>query len=150
MVFTAAFEVAMPWAMYVLAPGFDAVAGRRFSAQVTEVGVASTGVATTYPVTVRLVDRVDDVRPGMAAEVAIAFGDEHGYPVAVKAMFGGGGRGMRIVKDANELASSYERAKSEAKAAFGSDEMYVEKFVDKPMRVWIDHHILPMHPFRYP
>ncbi|HSI67797.1 MAG TPA: pyruvate carboxylase [Planococcus sp. (in: firmicutes)] len=58
-----------------------------------------------------------------------------GYPLMIKASLGGGGRGMRIVKNADELASSYERAKSEAKAAFGSDEMYVEKFVDKPKHI---------------
>ncbi|MFP3356993.1 pyruvate carboxylase [Planococcus sp. SIMBA_143] len=64
-----------------------------------------------------------------------AFADQAGFPLMIKASLGGGGRGMRIVKDASELASSYERAKSEAKAAFGSDEMYVEKFVDKPKHI---------------
>ncbi|RAZ69964.1 pyruvate carboxylase [Planococcus maitriensis] len=64
-----------------------------------------------------------------------AFADQAGFPLMIKASLGGGGRGMRIVKDASELASSYERAKSEAKAAFGSEEMYVEKFVDKPKHI---------------
>src|SRR5699024_12698879 len=48
---------------------------------------------------------------------------------------GGGGHGMRNVRTQEELASSDERAKSEAKAAFGSDEMYVEKFVEKPKHI---------------
>ena len=64
-----------------------------------------------------------------------AFAGQAGFPLMIKASLGGGGRGMRIVKDAEELASAYERAKSEAKAAFGSDEMYVEKFVDQPKHI---------------
>ncbi|MDI5788168.1 biotin carboxylase N-terminal domain-containing protein [Bacillus licheniformis] len=49
-----------------------------------------------------------------------------GYPFIIKASLGGGGRGMRIVRDESELEESYNRAKSEAKAAFGNDEVYVE------------------------
>ncbi len=63
------------------------------------------------------------------------FSKQAGFPLMIKASLGGGGRGMRIVKTQEELASAYERAKSEAKAAFGSDEMYVEKFVDKPKHI---------------
>ncbi len=63
------------------------------------------------------------------------FGASHGYPIMIKAALGGGGRGMRVVHNAEEVQSAYERAKSEAKAAFGSDEVYVEKFVDKPKHI---------------
>ncbi|MDN3450189.1 pyruvate carboxylase [Planococcus sp. APC 3906] len=63
------------------------------------------------------------------------FSKTAGFPLMIKASLGGGGRGMRIVRNQEELASAYERAKSEAKAAFGSDEMYVEKFVDKPKHI---------------
>lgn len=63
------------------------------------------------------------------------FSKTAGFPLMIKASLGGGGRGMRIVKTQEELASAYERAKSEAKAAFGSDEMYVEKFVEKPKHI---------------
>lgn len=63
------------------------------------------------------------------------FGVDHGYPIMIKAALGGGGRGMRVVHNAEEVQSAYERAKSEAKAAFGSDEVYVEKFVDKPKHI---------------
>jgi len=64
-----------------------------------------------------------------------AFASTYGYPVMIKAALGGGGRGMRLVHTQGELASSYERAKSEAKAAFGSDEVYVEKAIIKPKHI---------------
>ena len=63
------------------------------------------------------------------------FAAQYGYPVMIKAALGGGGRGMRLVERAEDLASSYERAKSEAKAAFGSDEVYVEKAIIKPKHI---------------
>ncbi|MFC7685543.1 pyruvate carboxylase [Ureibacillus sp. GCM10028918] len=65
----------------------------------------------------------------------LEFGESHGYPLMIKAALGGGGRGMRLVHSKDELASSYERAKSEAKAAFGSDEVYVEKAIIKPKHI---------------
>ncbi|MDQ0244010.1 pyruvate carboxylase [Bacillus fengqiuensis] len=68
-------------------------------------------------------------------EEAKAFGTEHGYPIMIKAALGGGGRGMRIVRSEAGLKESYDRAKSEAKAAFGSDEVYVEKFVENPKHI---------------
>lgn len=64
-----------------------------------------------------------------------AFGEENGYPIIIKAALGGGGRGMRIVRSANNVRESYERAKSEAKAAFGSDEVYVEKLIEQPKHI---------------
>ncbi|MEC1303966.1 pyruvate carboxylase [Lysinibacillus capsici] len=63
------------------------------------------------------------------------FASNFGYPVMIKAALGGGGRGMRLVHTPEDLASSYERAKSEAKAAFGSDEVYVEKAIIKPKHI---------------
>ncbi|MBW9152619.1 pyruvate carboxylase [Clostridium estertheticum] len=58
-----------------------------------------------------------------------------GYPVMLKAVAGGGGRGMRIVRDASELASSYISAKNEAKKAFGIDHLYVEKYLEKSKHI---------------
>jgi 3-methylcrotonyl-CoA carboxylase alpha subunit len=58
-----------------------------------------------------------------------------GFPVLVKASAGGGGRGMRIVRSAGELAAAIVSAKREAKAAFGDDRMLVEKFVDNPRHI---------------
>lgn len=63
------------------------------------------------------------------------FGSKNGYPLMIKASLGGGGRGMRIVNTEEELTSAYERAKSEAKAAFGSDEVYVEKCIIQPKHI---------------
>ncbi|WP_096435548.1 pyruvate carboxylase [Alteribacter populi] len=63
------------------------------------------------------------------------FAENHGFPLMIKASLGGGGRGMRIVRSIEDLQEAYERARSEAKAAFGSDEMYVEKFVEKPKHI---------------
>ena len=61
--------------------------------------------------------------------------DKIGFPVLVKASAGGGGRGMRIVRSAGELAASIVSAKREAKAAFGDDRMLIEKFVQNPRHI---------------
>lgn len=58
-----------------------------------------------------------------------------GYPVLIKAAFGGGGKGMRKVFSKEELAKSFETAKAEAKAAFGNDAMYMEKLILKPRHI---------------
>ena len=63
------------------------------------------------------------------------FGEEYGYPFIIKASLGGGGRGMRIVRSKEELSEAYDRAKSEAKAAFGNDEVYVEKLIENPKHI---------------
>ncbi|NMD71951.1 pyruvate carboxylase [Bacillus sp. DNRA2] len=63
------------------------------------------------------------------------FGEKHGFPIIIKAALGGGGRGMRIVNDKDEVQEAYSRAKSEAKAAFGSDEVYVEKLILNPKHI---------------
>jgi len=61
--------------------------------------------------------------------------DKIGFPVLVKASAGGGGRGMRIVRSADELSAAIVSAKREAKAAFGDDRLLVEKFVDNPRHI---------------
>jgi 3-methylcrotonyl-CoA carboxylase alpha subunit len=61
--------------------------------------------------------------------------DKIGFPVLVKASAGGGGRGMRIVRSATELAAAVTSAKREAKAAFGDDRMLIEKFVQNPRHI---------------
>ena len=73
--------------------------------------------------------------PIFSAEKVATFGKSHGYPLMVKASLGGGGRGMRIVKSEDEVVQAFERAQSEAKSAFGSDEMYVEKCIENPKHI---------------
>src|SRR5690606_8522737 len=73
--------------------------------------------------------------PLKSLEEAIKFGDQYGYPVIIKASLGGGGRGMRIVRNKAGIKESYERAKSEAKAAFGNDEVYIEKLIENPKHI---------------
>lgn len=73
--------------------------------------------------------------PVQSLEEVAQFGEKYGYPFIIKAALGGGGRGMRIVRSEAGLKESYERAKSEAKAAFGSDEVYVEKLIENPKHI---------------
>ncbi|KAK5073441.1 pyruvate carboxylase [Lithohypha guttulata] len=63
------------------------------------------------------------------------FTDEYGFPIIIKAAFGGGGRGMRVVRDQENLKDSFERATSEAKSAFGNGTVFVERFLDKPKHI---------------
>ncbi len=64
-----------------------------------------------------------------------SFANQFGYPFIIKASLGGGGRGMRIVRSESELTEAYNRAKSEAKSAFGNDEVYVEKYIENPKHI---------------
>lgn len=66
---------------------------------------------------------------------AINFAKVYGYPILLKAAGGGGGKGMRIVKSENELASAFRTAQSEAKTAFGDDRVYVEKYLENPRHI---------------
>ncbi|WP_018662933.1 pyruvate carboxylase [Heyndrickxia acidiproducens] len=65
----------------------------------------------------------------------LEFGEKYGYPLMIKAALGGGGRGMRMIHHKGEAEDFYYRAKSEAKAAFGSDEVYVEKLILHPKHI---------------
>ncbi len=66
---------------------------------------------------------------------ALKLADGMGYPVMIKASAGGGGRGMRLVWNKEELPKLFDSAKSEAKAAFGDDTMYMEKFLENPRHI---------------
>ncbi|KAI1845661.1 hypothetical protein JX265_005351 [Neoarthrinium moseri] len=68
-------------------------------------------------------------------EAVKSFTDEYGFPIIIKAAYGGGGRGMRVVRDQASLKESFERATSEAKTAFGNGTVFVERFLDKPKHI---------------
>lgn len=68
-------------------------------------------------------------------EAVKAFTDEYGFPIIIKAAYGGGGRGMRVVREQSSLKESFERATSEAKTAFGNGTVFVERFLDKPKHI---------------
>ncbi|MGS2590001.1 acetyl/propionyl/methylcrotonyl-CoA carboxylase subunit alpha [Streptomyces sp. NRRL F-5135] len=69
-----------------------------------------------------------------AAEV-VAFAEEHGLPIAIKAAFGGGGRGLKVARTLEEVPELYDSAVREAVAAFGRGECFVERYLDKPRHV---------------
>jgi acetyl-CoA carboxylase biotin carboxylase subunit len=70
-----------------------------------------------------------------SAEAARSTAEEIGYPVLIKAAAGGGGRGMKVAKDADEVEDAYRLARSEANAAFGNDEVYMEKYLARPRHI---------------
>jgi pyruvate carboxylase len=68
-------------------------------------------------------------------EAAKSFAEEAGYPLMIKATSGGGGKGMRIVRNADELEDAFHRAKSEAEKSFGNSEVYIERYIDNPKHI---------------
>ncbi|MDQ1498256.1 MAG: acetyl-CoA/propionyl-CoA carboxylase, biotin carboxylase, biotin carboxyl carrier protein, partial [Actinomycetota bacterium] len=119
-----------------------------FARKVTEAGVTWIGPP---PSAIDLMgDKVTSRRTATAADVAgvpgtldpvtkpeevLAFATEHGYPVAIKAAFGGGGRGMKVVRDAASVPEAMESAQREAQAYFGRPEIYVERYLERPRHV---------------
>ncbi|UDM32904.1 acetyl/propionyl/methylcrotonyl-CoA carboxylase subunit alpha [Mycobacterium ulcerans] len=73
--------------------------------------------------------------PVKNAEEVVAFAQEYGLPIAIKAAFGGGGRGMKVARTVEEIPELYESAVREATAAFGRGECFVERYLDKPRHV---------------
>ncbi|MCW2679164.1 MAG: accC [Frankiales bacterium] len=73
--------------------------------------------------------------PVAGVEEVLAFVEEHGLPVAIKAAFGGGGRGLKIARTKEEVPELFESAVREAVAAFGRGECFVERYLDKPRHV---------------
>ena len=73
--------------------------------------------------------------PVKSADEVVAFADEHGLPIAVKAAFGGGGRGIKVARDRESIIEMYESAVREATAAFGRGECFIERFLDSPRHV---------------
>ncbi|KAG7192490.1 pyruvate carboxylase [Scheffersomyces spartinae] len=70
-----------------------------------------------------------------SVEEAVAFVEQYGFPVIIKAAFGGGGRGMRVVREGDDIADAFTRATSEAKTAFGNGTCFIERFLDRPKHI---------------
>ncbi|MGW5449445.1 ATP-binding protein, partial [Streptomyces asiaticus] len=73
--------------------------------------------------------------PVSGAEEVVAFAEQHGLPIAIKAAFGGGGRGLKVARTMEEVPELYDSAVREAVAAFGRGECFVERYLDKPRHV---------------
>ncbi|MEU7600081.1 biotin carboxylase N-terminal domain-containing protein [Streptomyces sp. NPDC041003] len=73
--------------------------------------------------------------PVSGADEVVAFAKEHGLPIAIKAAFGGGGRGLKVARTLEEVPELYDSAVREAVAAFGRGECFVERYLDKPRHV---------------
>ncbi|KAL8706471.1 MAG: hypothetical protein Q9201_000526 [Fulgogasparrea decipioides] len=94
-----------------------------------KVSARKLAIASNVPVvpgTDGPVEKFEDVK---------AFTDKYGFPIIIKAAFGGGGRGMRVVREQETLKDSFERATSEAKSAFGNGTVFVERFLDRPKHI---------------
>ncbi|MEX1144058.1 MAG: biotin carboxylase N-terminal domain-containing protein [Acidimicrobiia bacterium] len=87
---------------------------------------AAAAKVASVPGTLEPIVGVDDI---------VAFGEEHGWPVAIKAAFGGGGKGMKICESADDAASAFESATREATAYFGRPEAYLERYLTRPRHV---------------
>ena len=70
-------------------------------------------------------------------QTAKALGEEMGYPVIIKATTGGGGRGMKVAQTADDMEAAFQTARAEGKAAFGNDEVYIEKYLTTPRHIEI-------------
>ena len=82
---------------------------------------------------VPLVPGSDGALPSLAAAAEVA--ETIGYPVLIKAAAGGGGRGMKVARTSDELAEAWQVARTESKAAFGNDAVYMEKYLDRPRHI---------------
>ena len=107
-----------------IGPGPEAI--RQLGDKVSARKVAESVGAPLAPGTINPVESVQEVKDFVA---------QHGVPVAIKAAFGGGGRGIKIVREESEIEELFESATREAIAAFGRGECFVEKYLDRPRHV---------------
>src|SRR5262249_58246578 len=82
--------------------------------------------------------------PVKNADEVVAFANEYGVPIAIKAAFGGGGKGMKVARTIEEIPELYESAVREAVSAFGRGECFVERYLDKPRHV--EAHLIAHQP----
>ncbi|KIW26436.1 pyruvate carboxylase [Cladophialophora immunda] len=142
-------KIALAHGVQMIHPGYGFLSeNSEFARKVEEAGIIFVG--PSYQVIKSLGDKVSARRLAMKCDVPCvpgtpgpvakfeevkAFTDQYGFPIIIKAAFGGGGRGMRVVRDQESLKDSFERATSEAKSAFGNGTVFVERFLDKPKHI---------------
>ncbi|ERF75974.1 Pyruvate carboxylase [Endocarpon pusillum Z07020] len=142
-------KIAQEHGVQMIHPGYGFLSeNSEFARKVEEAGLIFVG--PTYQTIEALGDKVSARTLAMKCEVPVvpgtpgpvgrfeevkAFTDEYGFPIIIKAAFGGGGRGMRVVREQETLRDSFERATSEAKSAFGNGTVFVERFLDRPKHI---------------
>ncbi|KIV94316.1 pyruvate carboxylase, variant [Exophiala mesophila] len=142
-------KIALAHGVQMIHPGYGFLSeNSEFARKVEEAGIIFIG--PSWKVIESLGDKVSARRIAIKANVPVvpgtegpvekfeevkAFTDEYGFPIIIKAAFGGGGRGMRVVRDQESLKDNFERATSEAKSAFGNGTVFVERFLDKPKHI---------------
>ncbi|AET38583.1 pyruvate carboxylase 2 Ecym_3071 [Eremothecium cymbalariae DBVPG len=94
--------------------------------KVSARNLAAKANVPTVPGTPGPIDSVEDAK---------RFVEEYGYPVIIKAAFGGGGRGMRVVTEGDDIQDAFQRATSEAKTAFGNGTCFIERFLEQPKHI---------------
>ncbi|WP_420577993.1 acetyl-CoA carboxylase biotin carboxylase subunit [Ekhidna sp.] len=102
---------------------------------ISKMGDKATAKATMIAAGVPVVPGSDGLLE--SAEQGMSLAKEIGYPVMIKATAGGGGKGMRLIKEESEFKKAWDSARQEAAASFGNDGMYMEKFVEEPRHVEI-------------
>lgn len=142
-------KIALEHNVQMIHPGYGFLSeNAEFARKVEEAGIIFVG--PSYKTIEALGDKVSARTIAMECKVPVvpgtpgpvekfedvkAFTDEYGFPIIIKAAFGGGGRGMRVVREQGTLKDSFERATSEAKSAFGNGTVFVERFLDKPKHI---------------
>ena len=158
-------KIAQQHGVQLIHPGYGFLSeNAEFARKVEEAGIIFVGPT---PETIEsLGDKVSARKLAMKCEVPVvpgtpgpverfeevkSFTDQYGFPIIIKAAFGGGGRGMRVVRDQESLKDSFERATSEAKSAFGNGTVFVERFLDRPKHIEVqllgDNHGNVVHLF---
>ncbi len=118
--------VCQTWGIKFIGPPADAIEKMGIKAQARQM-MKEAGVPVV-PGTAGTVENLD---------AAKRIAEEIGYPVLVKASYGGGGRGIRVVESSQQLGEALERASREAKSAFGQGDMYIEKYLHRPRHIEI-------------
>ena len=133
-------------------PGYGFLSEREAFAKALGRRQASSSSARIAKAIAAMGDKIESKKAAAAAKVstvpghlgviadekeAVKIADEIGYPVMIKACAGGGGKGMRIAHSQAEVAEGFARARSEAKASFGDDRMFIEKFITDPRHIEI-------------